>query len=413
MFFPESVYACCFPSWKKIGCQCIGCVSPIVAALFLAGCGEEPSFPARPGQGPPDAAMPVGAMGPPDGLTPPIVVPKVTVENVGTGQDKVERTYIGRVEAVRKVDIQVRVSGVIEDVLFSEGGMVEKGQVLYKIESVRYEAAVKSAEARIRELEAEIVYASGTYSRQKGLYEKNAVSKDEMENALSNLEKFKAQKLSAEADLTTAREDLDYCTITAPFEGRMGRTVYPEGQYVTPSGRELVSITQVNPVYVRFPVSESDILGVFGSLEAMRSQARVVINIASGMRYSETGRIVIGDNEVESSTDSLNMWAVFDNADQVLQSGGVVVVTISRDENEVVPMVPITAVQHDSKSAFVYVLDGDNKAVRRDVIAGEVTGGRQAVYQGLEPGESVITDGFQKFREGDRVEPVVNVQGAL
>lgn len=330
----------------------------------------------------------------------------VSVDRVTMGKDTISRTYVGRVEAMRKVLVIPRVSGVIEAVPFKEGSLVKEGDVLFEIEKTRYEATVKSANAKLMQLDAEIAYARKTYERQQGLLEKKAISEDEVENAHSILEKLIAQRLAAEAELTLAEEDLRYCTIKAPFKGRVGRLSQSQGQYITPS-QSLVTLTEENPIYITFSLSESDLLNLFGNIESLKDQAVLSINTANGSPYKGSeGRIVITDNEVNPMTDTLKVWSQFENKDHILQSGSIVTVNLKRKDNETVPIVPLTAIQYDKDGAFVYVVGEGDTAVRRNIIPGEITGYSQSVYDGLKEAETVIIDGSHKVRPGAKIKPV-------
>lgn len=330
----------------------------------------------------------------------------VLAERVTTAKDEVSRKYIGRIEAVNKVSLQPRVSGTLVAAPFKEGDIVRQGQILFEIEDTRYKASVQAAEAKIQQLDVKIDYARKNYDRQNNLYKTHAVSKDQVENSLSLLKGYEAEKLAAEAELVLAREDLNYTRITAPLTGRIGRLTYSVGNYITPSSQALATITQVDPIYVRFPMSERDVLSIFGDVDKLAEEADVRLITAATHLYPQHGVIDLGDNEIVSDTDSLTVWARFDNPKQTLQSGGITTVLVNKKDTVRVPVVTVSAVQHDGYGAYVYVIGKDNIIEKREVIPGGVNGKKQSVYQGLQEGEIVVIDGTHKASPGATVNPV-------
>ena len=178
--------------------------------------------------------------------------PVVSVSKVVEVDEVESRNYTGIILSPSVVQIVSRVSGEIMKVGFQDGDVVKKGQVLYRLDPVRYEAAVKGVEAKIAECKAKLQYAQANYDRGIALYEKKAESKDTMENRRSALDACKAALLAAEAELITAKDDLKNTTIVAPIDGLAGVTSYTVGNYLTPSSGVLVTIVKVQPIRVRF-----------------------------------------------------------------------------------------------------------------------------------------------------------------
>lgn len=336
--------------------------------------------------------------------------PTVLTEKVTLANDKINRKYIGRIEAINKVSLQPRVSGILIEAPFHEGDIVRKGDVLFRIEDTRYKAAVQAAEAKIEQLNVKIDYAKRNYERQRNLLKTSAVSKDQVDSALSLLKEYEAQKAEAEANLILAKEDLSYTVIPAPITGRIGRVTYSVGNYITPASQSLATIAQINPIYVRFPMSERDLLSLFGNTDQLKKDATVHLITAASQKYESSGAIALANNEVQSNTDTLTVWAQFDNSEQTLQPGGIATVLINKKDTVQTPAVTVSAVLHDSDSAFVYVVDENNTALRRDVVTGSVNDKKQSIYQGLSIGETVIIDGTHKVRSGETVTPVYTEQ---
>lgn len=335
----------------------------------------------------------------------PKMAEHVQVERACTGQDYVARRSIGRVEAIRTIHVRAAVEGFLEEVCFREGATVKEGDILFRINPLRYKAAVQQAEANLARIDAQIVYANNNYKRLATLAESQATSREAMETAHAKLEELKASRAGAQADLVKARKDLEDCTIRAEIPGRMGRVEFSRGNYIT-AGEQLATLVQMDPIYVRFPLSQSDVNGVFGGSYRIGSVADVRLIPASGMIYPTNGHVEIVDNQLSGGTDSYTLWAKFDNKDSTLVPRGIGALVISLTDTMEVTTVPLTAVQHDAAGSFVYIVSEDGTVARRDVISGSIRGRLQSIYDGLQPGETVITDGAHKTRQGAKVIPV-------
>lgn len=333
----------------------------------------------------------------------------VQAEKVTSGKDRVERKSIAHTEAVKTVHIAAAVEGFLHEVKFKEGSLVQAGDVLMQIDPIRYQAAVQQAEAAVAQLDAKIIYASNRYDRLKRLAAEMATSTEDVETALSTLEELKAKKAGAQATLVKARKDLEDSTIRAEISGRIGRLHFSQGNYIT-VGEKLATIHQVNPIYVRFPLSQNDVKSIFNGENNISKVAKVRIITANGRPYPETGKVAIVDNRLTGTTDSYTLWAEFKNDNHVLTHKGISALFISLADTETVSMVPLTAVQYDADGAFVLTVEEDGTVNRRDVIAGPIQGRMQSIYQGLNVGETVIVDGAHKTRIGAKVVPVFTEQ---
>lgn len=331
----------------------------------------------------------------------------VQVEKVTKGKDRIYRKSIGHTEAIHTVNVKPAVEGFLQEMKFQEGSIVKEGDVLFEINPIRYKAAVQQAEAALAQIEAQIIYAENNYKRLSRLSAAQATSKEDTETALATLEELKASKAGAEADLVKARKDLADCTIRAEITGRIGRVNFSPGNYIT-QGEELVTITQLDPIYVRFPLSQADVNGIFRGPKQISRISDVRLVTANGRRYDHQGSIAIVDNLVTGDTDTYTLWAQFDNPDHMLTPRGVGAINVSLTDTEEVCIVPLTAVHHDAAGAYVYALDADNTVVRKEVISGTIQGRFQSIYSGLEEGETVITDGAHKTRVGSKVIPVLS-----
>ncbi len=336
----------------------------------------------------------------------PRVSEHVQVEKVTIGKDSITRKSIGHMEAVRSVSVKSAVEGYLVARKFEEGSIVKEGDVLFEIDPVRYRAAVQQAEAVVAEIDAQIFFAENDHKRLEHLAAAQATSLEKTESALARLEELRAKRAGAVADLNKARKDLEDCTIKAEISGRIGRTEFSVGNYVT-KGENLATIKQLDPIYVRFPLSQTDVNSIFRGPKEIGNVADVRLTTANGRRYPHKGTVVIVDNLLSPTTDTYSLWAEFPNKDYVLTPRGIGAMHISLGDTQQVCMVPLTAIHYDADGAFVYVVsDEEQKVSRCEVVTGAVQGRLQTVYSGLQEGETIITDGAHKIRVGDTVIPV-------
>ena len=328
----------------------------------------------------------------------------VAVDRVIEAEDMESRSYTGLVVSQSKVEIISRVSGEIMKIGFKDGAIVKKGQMLYQLDSTKYEAAVKSAEAKVIEYKARLEYAQNNFDRNHSLYKKEAVSKDTMENVKSALEVYKASLLAAEADLITAKDDLKNTRIVAPIEGIAGVTNFTAGNYITPSSGVLLSIIQVQPIRVRFSISTGDLLSMFDTPKDLLENAIVRVKLSNGKLYHSEGKIEFLNNEANRKTDTIQLFVLFPNDDYKLITGSTVGVTLSKKKGRMLPAVLPSAVMYDNQGSYVYTVDKDGKVEKRNVVTGNSTPDLQMIKSGLKSGETVIVKGNHKTTHGAQVE---------
>lgn len=348
---------------------------------------------------------------------------KVAVETVTLRRPEVKRKYNGLFDPIDTVTSLARISGTLEKINFKEGDLVHKGDILFEIEDVRYKANVQSAQSDIDVIQAKIRYANTTYERNKKLLATKSVSEDDVDNLLSVLEGFQAQLLGAEADLILAQEDLSYTRIESMLTGRVGRVNYSEGNYITPQSGPLVKVVQIDPIYVRFSMSEHDFATYYGNLDELKKRAKLSLQLANGEYYNGEGEISFIDNEIKTKTDSLYVWATYANPDGVLNPGGLCTVHLSSVEGEEFPSVKVSAVMFDAEGHYVFAVeDGEfdtvddsgevtgkhmgKTAVRRSVTIGPGDGVYQSIRSGLKVGDVVVVGGSNKIIPGAEIIPV-------
>ncbi len=331
--------------------------------------------------------------------------PVVGVAVVALENNRESRKCTGQIVSRSVVRLVARVSGEIREIGFRDGETVREGQVLYRLDPIQYEAAAKSAEAKVAECQARLSYAQNNYDRNKLLHQKHAASLDAMENAKSIFDAARAALLAAEAELITAQDNLSRTVITAPVDGVAGVTNFTAGNYVTPEAGTLVTVVQTQPIRVRFSISAADYLSLFGSFDALKANSTVRIRLADGTIYPETGTVELLNNEINPGTDTVQIYARFENKDSKLMSGGTVGVILSREGGAPQPAVAPAAVMHDADGTYVFVVDSGNKAEKRYVETGYVTKELQTISGGLAAGEKVIVKGTHKVMPGTLVDP--------
>lgn len=322
--------------------------------------------------------------------------------------DSVEmRRYPGRVVSPSSIAVVARVSGDLLEVGFREGDFVKKGQMLYRLDDIRYVAAKKSAEAKIAEYRARLAYSKANLERTQQLFDKDVSTQDELESARSEYEAYAATLDAAKADLIVAEDDLKNTRIYAPTDGRIGVNAVPVGSYVSASSGTLATVVQIDPVRVHFAVSNRDFLGMFGDEKTLREQSKITLLLANGKEYDRPGKVDFVDNSANAQTDTIQIYAIFDNPDTKLLPGSTVAVLIGKTTGERLPAIAPSAVMRDDSGAYVYVLADDNTVSRRDIVTGQATKTQQFVKSGLAVGERIIVDGTHKAMPGQKVRTVV------
>ncbi|MBS1370779.1 MAG: efflux RND transporter periplasmic adaptor subunit [Lentisphaeria bacterium] len=347
------------------------------------------------------SAVVIGLQAAPPNQPPPVV----PVEKVESISESAGKKYVGHLEAIEEVEIRARISGNIDSIKFREGDLVKKGELLFELEDTTYRSKVQAARAQVDQIKAELKYAEDNFNRQRTLRESSAVSQSTMDEAqrLYSLNKAKLQE--AEATLLDAENNLSYCRIYAPITGRIGRVTYTQGNYVTPQSEKLADIVQSSPIYVNFAISERDFLSLFGSSDTLKKTGNIRLTLSDGTLYKHPGQVAFIDNKVDLGTNTLTIWATFDNSEGQLIPGGFVTVVLSRKAAKPYPAVKLSAVMTGADGNFIYVVDKENKVVRRKVETGPLVGAMQLLYSGAEPGETVIVGGTNKTAPGRTVEP--------
>ena len=330
----------------------------------------------------------------------------VSVSRVKSVDSVVRKRYVGTLTAALDISLVPRISGIIEKKLFENGDLVKKGQLLFKLEDTTYRAALDSARAKVAQCEAEFKFASANLKRISTLRKQNAVSESSFDEAVRLEGTSKAALASARAALVDAENNLSYTNIVSPIDGRVGKAVLSDFNYVTPATGSLVTVVSVEPFYLDFSISSRDFYKYFGSLENIRKKAEITFELADGSKYNEKAyHILLPDNRVDKDTDTVQIRGYFRNPELKLMPGSLVSAYITSKEGKMIAVAP-AAVLSDGKEVYVFVLDKNNVVSRRTVVLGELNNGMQLIASGLNEGEVVVVDGTHKARPGAKVNPV-------
>jgi membrane fusion protein (multidrug efflux system) len=323
--------------------------------------------------------------------------PEVSVLTVAPASTPESYEFTGEVIPYRRVEVRARIDGIIEARPFTEGSVVKPGQVLYRLDRVRPEAAYRSALARAQN-------ARRTVARLEPLLAQHAVAQQDVDNAHAELE-------AAEGALAEAKKNLDDTVVRAEIEGRVGRTMLDVGARVTGSDDLLTTIDVLDPIYVSFRPSAQQLLQWktdprSRSLIQPGSPLEVHVTLPDGTPLPRTGKLNFVAPSLDAATGTQEFRAQFANADRLLVPGQFVRVQLTGFVHDSALAVPQRAVQQALGRQFVYVVGKGDTAAARDVQPGQWSGSRWIIEKGLAPGDRVIVDGAQKVAPGRPVRPV-------
>jgi len=308
--------------------------------------------------------------------------------------------FVGRVDAVERVEVRARVTGYLQDVLFKEGDLIKEGAPLYSIEKDQFEAAVEQAEGSLERSKGAKALAEVQLQRAQELLEKSAGTVVARDQALAQDQAAKGTVMIDEAGLRTAQINLGYTSITSPITGKVGKTNVTKGNVVGPDSGPLTVIVSQDPTYVSLPVSQREFLR---AEEAERSVdltgIKASLRFSDGSAYKHGGKINFVDVKVDRATDTVLVRATFPNPDGALIDGQLVRVGLEGGEAVEKIVIPQAALITDQEGVYVFVVSDGKAAVRRVKPAGP-SGTGVIIDQGLDAGEQVVVEGFQGLRPG-------------
>ncbi|WP_026148135.1 efflux RND transporter periplasmic adaptor subunit [Thioalkalivibrio sp. HL-Eb18] len=336
-------------------------------------------------------------------------LPVVTVQAVTPQSVQVEGEYAGRVRGFREVEVRARVDGILEERLYTEGQLVEAGDPLFRIDPEPYEIAVRRAEAERGDAAASLAQAKREWDRISGLYQQDAVSRRERDQAETNLQLAEARLAMSEAALADARRNLRYTEVTAPVSGATDLETLPEGSLIE-RGALLTVVTRHDPAHVRFALPENDAAIQRVARRAMgrvqdevQTYAAQVI-LPGGEAYEREGQVDFTASTIDPRTGTVSVRAVFENPDGDLVPGQFVRVRLVLQELEDVFLIDQNAVGEGRDGPRVFVVDDEDVAHIRTVRLGPVVDGRQVVLEGLDEGDRLVVNGQVALSDGASVE---------
>lgn len=364
------------------------------AALLLAACGKG-------GGGAPQGG---GAAPPP---------PEVGVVTVATGDVGLVTELPGRLEPSRVAQVRARAAGIVQQRVFREGSDVRAGQVLYRIDPAPYAAANASAQANLARAQANLGQATAQAQRYKPLAEARAISQQDYVNAVAAQKAAEAEVAAARAAVRTSEINLGYASVTAPISGRIGRSLVTEGALVGQGeATPLAVIQQINPLYVNFTQSATEVLNLRRAMQQGRlkragsdgAQVRVVLE--DGSVHPHPGKLLFADLTVDPTSGQVTIRAEVPNPGTLLLPGMFVRVQLEQAKAGNAMLLPQQAVTRSPQGDTVMVVAADGKVSPRTVTIGGSQDGKWVILAGLQAGEQVMVDGFQKLRPGAPVKPV-------
>ncbi len=334
-----------------------------------------------------------------------VSVTPVTVQDVSEMQ-----TWVGLLDGFQNADIQAQVTGYLMTQDYKEGSFVKKGTVLFTIDKRPFEAALAQAQADYAKVVANAQLSQITLDRQTQLYKTQVISQQEYDVAYQTAQADIAQAAAGQASMQTAQINLEYCTITAPFDGVTGVAQAQIGDLVGPGGTAtvLTQMSQIDPIKVNFSITEQEYLGAAQTIKEhqeskVESKSVIELELADGTKYPEKGRYDFVNRQINVATGSIQVTALFPNSESLLRPGLFARVTAPVKQIPNAILVPQIAVVELQGKHLVTVLGQGDKVEPRMVELGPTQGQMRVITEGLAPGEKVVVEGVEKVRPGMKV----------
>ena len=340
-------------------------------------------------------------------------VPQVEVVTASATDIPVTRNYPGRLAATLTAQVRARATGIVLKRVYKEGSDVKAGDVLFRIDPAPLEASLRAAEGQLGQAEAAAHDAKLKATRSQQLGATGLLARQDVDNAVATAAQAVAAVKSAGANVENARISLGYATITAPINGRAGRSNVTQGALVSPTDTNpLTTVQVIDPIYANFsePMAEVERLRKAeksGNLKLTAAdQAQVRIVLPDGSVYTHTGSLDFTDLAVDPTTGAVDLRGLIPNPDHTLLPGMFVTIRLTLATLHNAFLLPQSAIQRGNQGAYVYVVGTDNKLVQNPVDLGDQHGADWIVQGGIAPGAKVVVSGVQKAQPGEQVEPM-------
>lgn len=344
-------------------------------------------------------------------MTMPEASTEYAVEEVSYRTADMNTSYPATIKGQEDIEIRPKISGFITRMAVDEGATVRRGQVLFVIDNVQYREAVRSAQAQINVLKANIKTQELTIKNKQMLFDKDIISKYDLQMAQNTLESLQAQLQQAEAQLASARDNLSYCNVTSPVDGIVGTIPYRLGSLVSgQSAQPLTTVSNIGQMHVYFSMTEKDLLSMTrssgGTQSAIEQMPNVSLKLADGTEYGITGRVTTVSGVIDQSTGSVSMRATFDNPNRVLRSGGTATILFPVHNTQAI-IVPQKCTYEIQDKKYVYVVGSGNKVKAREIqVMSQNDGQNYVVTSGLQAGERIVVDVVTSLKDDMVIKPI-------
>ncbi len=337
------------------------------------------------------------------------------VRTISGQSTELQTTYPATIKGIQDVEIRPKVSGFITKLCVHEGQTVKKGQLLFVIDNVTYEAAVRQAKAAVNSAKAQLNTSKLTYTNSEKLFKNNVIGSYELQSAKNNLEAAYAAVAQAEASYTSAKQNLDFCYVTSPADGVIGDLPYRVGALVSASSQQaLTTVSNISTMQVYFSMTEKDLLemtkGAGGLNAAIKDYPAVKLQLADGTIYNHQGRVATVSGVVDATTGSVSIRADFPNPEHLLKSGASGSIVVPHVSSSAI-IIPQDAVSQVQDKYFVYVVGSDNKVKYTSVTVNSNNDGKNYIIDsGLKAGDRIVVSGISALTDGQKITPVTEAQ---
>ncbi|MCM1336600.1 MAG: efflux RND transporter periplasmic adaptor subunit [Candidatus Amulumruptor caecigallinarius] len=345
--------------------------------------------------------------------------PQIAVMTVTDSTTTLDRTYPATLKGKTDIDIRPQVTGFITKVHVDEGQQVHKGQVLFTLDQVQFQAAVEQAQAAVNSAKTAVNTAQLTADNKRRLYDKNIISEYEWQLADNDLQNAKSSLAQANAALVNAKKNLAYTVVTAPSDGVVGTIPNREGSLASPSSTQpLTTISDNSDIYAYFSLTEKDLLAMTDNgqrklSEAIAKMPEVQLELSDGTVYPIGGKVSTISGVIDSSTGAASVRALFKNPSGMLRSGATGRILLPQTFTNAI-IIPQKATNELQDRRFAYVVNDSNKVVGTPITVSELNDGKNyVVTSGLKPGDRIVVEGIGvSVRDGSVITPVDAAQKA-